>query len=491
MVIKPRFFACFFLLTFLFNSSLSLKSFALSAEEKKFYAENNILFFSPDEEENPFALSSSCVVDLGDSAATILNYLIGKSYSKNAAAGIIGNLMAESGLKTNILEGGKVVPSDYVLYDLASDSSNYPNKGFGLGQWTTASRQKALQTYANSHALAVTSLEAQLGYLITELSARGFSASSMSSDSVEEATFKIFDKFEVPGASFWTTINGTYYNDYDPTSLSDLSAEKTPAAYKAFNRRLSYASSALSKIANNNLTGDFSAASCEDEQLSTPQETPAQETAEAETPEPTTPESETSEQPEQQPTQPETEVLTTSSSVANKIAQTAVSLAWPYTSGANSGYCKNSSGSLVKWNSKNKPTECANVLKEENAAMLKSIYGSAKVSRAMDCSWFVGDLIRYLKIDSSFPHGGSSSITNYLAKTSRWIEVENLGNTSNLKPGDIFAIDGHVMVYVGSYGGKFGNAVGASKNSWVARVHNIYYAQYNSGAAFRIFRYKE
>ena len=123
--------------------------------------------------------------------------------------------------------------------------------------------------------------------------------------------------------------------------------------------------------------------------------------------------------------------------------------------------------------------------------MLKSIYGSAKVSRAMDCSWFVGDLIRYLKIDSSFPHGGSSSITNYLAKTSRWIEVENLGNTSNLKPGDIFAIDGHIMVYVGSYGGKFGNAVGASKNSWVARVHNIYYAQYNSGAAFRIFRYKE
>ena len=490
MVISSKKLSLFFLLVFVFNLSLNLKSFALTAAEKKRYAENNILFFNPDLEENPFASTvASCVVDLGDSAATILNYLMNKNYSKNASAGIVGNLMAESGLKSNVLEGGKTVGSDYVLYNLATDSSNYPNKGFGLGQWTTASRQKALQEYANSNGLAVTSLEAQLGYLISELSARGFSASSMSSDSVEEATFKIFDKFEVPGASFWTTVNGKYYNDYDPKTLAELSAEKTPAAYKAFNRRLSFASSALSKIENTNLTGDFSASNCESETPAS--KTPASPSEEEKSPSSSSEEKTESSPEEPEPTKPETEVLTTSSSVANKIATTAVSMAWPYSSGANTGYCKNSSGSLVKWNTKNKPTECASVLKEENAAMLKSIYGSAKTSRAMDCSWFVGDLIRYLGIDSSFPHGGSSSITNYLAKTSRWIEVQNLGNTSNLKPGDIFAIDGHVMIYVGSYGGKFGNAVGASKNSWVARVHNIYYNQYSSGAAFRIFRYKE
>ncbi len=492
MIISRKIRAWFLLATLFLNLSLSLETFALSAAEKKFYAENYILFFNPDG-DNPTSTSENlCLIDLGDSAATILNFLIGKNYSKNSAAGIVGNLMAESGLRPNLLEGGTAVGSDYILYDLSTDTSNYPNRGFGLAQWTTAARQKALQLFANENGLAVTSVEAQLGYLIKELSARGFSAESMSADSVEEATFKIFDKFEVPGSSFWTTVGGKYYNDYDPKSLAELSAEKTPAAYKAFNKRLGYANSALAKISNANLTGS-SSSQCEE---------PAKTSGSSSSEDPENPEAKTSgtdskseesktPESEKEDTKPETEVLITSSAVADKIAETAVKMAWPYTSGANTGYCKTSSGSLVKWNSKSKPKECASSLKEENAAMLSSIYGSAKVSRAMDCSWFVGDLIRYLKIDSSFPHGGSSSITNYLAKTQKWVEVRNLGNTSNLKAGDVFAIDGHVMIYVGSFGGSYGNAVGASKNSWVARLHTIYYNQVSSGAAFRIFRYKE
>ena len=480
-------FALFFLSVFLSNLSLSLESFALSTADRQFYGENKILFFNPDAEENPFAGSGdSCVVDLGDSAATILNFLIGKGYIKNAAAGIVGNLMAESGLKTNVLEGGTTVGSDYVLYNLQTDSSNYPNKGFGLGQWTTASRQKALQTFANSNGLAVTSIEAQLGYLISELSARGFSAASMSTDSVEEATFKIFDKFEVPGSSFWTTYNGKYYNDYDPKTLAELSAEKTPAAYKAFNKRLSYANSALAKISNSNLTGDFSSSSCESSSGSSSSEVP-------ENSDPETSAEDSTSEPE---TESETEYLITSSKKANAIAELAVKMAWPYSSGSNSGYCKTSSGSLVKWSSKQKPTECSNSLKEENAAVLKSLHGSAKVSRAMDCSWFVADVINYLKVDPKFPSGGSSEIYNYSSRTSSWVEVENRGNTSNLKPGDVFVLPrtstyGHVMIYVGAYGGSYGNAVGASKGSWVARLHNIYFKHYTTGATFKIIRIKE
>ncbi len=488
MFISRKIRAWFLLVTLILNVSWTLETFALSAAEKKFYAENYIMFFDPDGNASTSASSESlCLVDLGDSAATILNFLIGKNYSKNSAAGIVGNLMAESGLQPNLLEGGTVVGSDYILYNLSTNTSNYPNRGFGLAQWTTATRQKSLQLFANENGLAVTSVEAQLGYLIKELSARGFSAENMSADSVEEATFKIFDKFEVPGSSFWTTVNGRYYNDYDPKSLTELSAEKTPAAYKAFNKRLGYANSSLAKISNANLTGSSTSQCEEPAETSGSLSNEDSENSNAETSESDS----DSGNPEPENTQPETEVLITSSAVADKIAETAVKMAWPYTSGANTGYCKSSSGSLVKWNSKSKPKECASSLKEENAAMLSSIYGSASTSRAMDCSWFVGDLIRYLKIDSSFPHGGSSSITNYLAKTQKWVEVQNLGNTSNLKAGDVFAIDGHVMIYVGSYGGSYGNAVGSSKNSWVARLHTIYYNQYSSGAAFRIFRYKE
>ena len=480
----------FFLTILTLNLSLNLKTFALTTAERRRYAENNIIFYSPENEETAATDPSTCLVDLGDSAATILNYLINKGYTKNASAGIVGNLMAESGLKTNVLEGGKTVDSNYVLYNLATNTSNYPNKGFGLGQWTTDSRQKALQIFANENGLAVTSLEAQLGYLTRELSARGFSSSSMSSNSVEEATFTIFDKFEVPGSSFWTTHNGTYYNDYDPKTLSELSSEKTPAAYKAFNRRLSYANSALAKINNTGLNGSPTTSSCEDTETTGSPSDPEKIRESGE--QPSAPESEPQAPSEEQPeTTPETQHLVSSSSVANRIAQLAVSMAWPYSSGSNAGYCKSSSGNLVKWNAKSKPTECSSSLKEENASVLYSLYGGAKISRAMDCSWFVADVIKYLKVDSGFPSGGSAGITSYLSRTSRWIEVQNLGNTSNLKPGDIFSISGHVMIYVGSYGGKYGNAVGASKGSWVARVHNIYYKQYSSGEAFRVFRYKE
>ena len=122
--------ALFFFTTILLNTFWTSEIFALTAAERKFYAENYIMFYNPDKTNNLLETGNEnlCLIDLGDSAATILNFLIGKNYSINSAAGIVGNLMAESGLKPNLLEGGTAVGSDYILYDLSNNTSNYLTK---------------------------------------------------------------------------------------------------------------------------------------------------------------------------------------------------------------------------------------------------------------------------------------------------------------------------------------------------------------------------
>ncbi len=68
------------------------------------------------------------------------------------AAGILGNLLQES--------GGKLNPTAGTLT---------PNVGYGIAQWTTADRQAALVAYAKSHGTDASDFATQLGFLWQEL----------------------------------------------------------------------------------------------------------------------------------------------------------------------------------------------------------------------------------------------------------------------------------------------------------------------------------
>ena len=73
----------------------------------------------------------------------IWNYLVGKGLSEAGAAGLMGNLYAESGLRPNNLQNSYEKSLGYSdeAYTAAVDSGSYGNfvrdsAGYGLAQWT-------------------------------------------------------------------------------------------------------------------------------------------------------------------------------------------------------------------------------------------------------------------------------------------------------------------------------------------------------------------
>ncbi len=195
----------------------------------------------------------------------------------------------------------------------------------------------------------------------------------------------------------------------------------------------------------------------------------------------------------------------TPSSKAEAIAINAVSAAWPYQSGQYAGKCKNAAGQYVSWNKKkvfgDDTKYCGYGLKPENEAIYKKAYNKSSIndsyfkSHVQDCVYFLKAIIVYTGVDTkdSFPSSPKSQ-RNYLEKKTKgsnptWKEIPNNGNTKNLQPGDVFANSTHVMIYVGKYGGSYGDMVGASARTWSARIHSAYFKNQKSGEKFRIFRY--
>lgn len=112
--------------------------------------------------------------------STIVSFLEGKGLSKNAIAGILGNLNVESGLNPN--------------------ASN-PNEGaIGIAQWE-GGRRAALQQYARARGTTETDLNAQLGFLFQEMQQRGTIAELQNVSSVGEAAALFDQHFEVSDGS--------------------------------------------------------------------------------------------------------------------------------------------------------------------------------------------------------------------------------------------------------------------------------------------------
>ena len=106
----------------------------------------------------------------------IYNFLIGKGMTPAGAAGLMGNLYAESGLKPTNIQNSyeKKLGFTDETYTAAVDSGAYGNfvndcAGYGLAQWTYWSRKKALLEFAKAQGASVGDLETQLEFLLHEL----------------------------------------------------------------------------------------------------------------------------------------------------------------------------------------------------------------------------------------------------------------------------------------------------------------------------------
>lgn len=101
----------------------------------------------------------------------VMKLLVNKyNYPVNAAAGLVGNLQAESNVLPNIIEGGT---ENNPMLGLTAEQAMSRKDGIGLAQWTWAPRRNGLFEYKfNGEQLGANilfNMDAQVDYLVYEL----------------------------------------------------------------------------------------------------------------------------------------------------------------------------------------------------------------------------------------------------------------------------------------------------------------------------------
>ena len=121
-------------------------------------------------------VAAPVLVETVDTEKAIWDYLYGKLGNAYGAAGLMGNLYAESALRPTNLQNTfeKKLGMTDAEYTAAVDSGSYTNfihdsAGYGLAQWTYWSRKQALFTYAKEKGTSIGDLQTQLDYLWKEI----------------------------------------------------------------------------------------------------------------------------------------------------------------------------------------------------------------------------------------------------------------------------------------------------------------------------------
>ncbi len=159
----------------------------------------------------------------------IWNYLRDKGINAYGAAGLMGNLREESGLRPNNLQNSceKRLNITDVEYTRLVDDNAHPGfatdkAGYGLAQWTSSNRKQGLLNFVRSRKCSIADLEAQLDYLWYELNNgyKGVLSAIKSATSVRSASDIVLTQFERPkNQSEAVKVNRAsygqeYYNKY-------------------------------------------------------------------------------------------------------------------------------------------------------------------------------------------------------------------------------------------------------------------------------------
>ena len=137
----------------------------------------------------------------------IWNYLKNKGLTDAGAAGLMGNLYAESGLNPINLQNTFEKKLGYTddSYTKAVDSGKYKNfvkdkAGYGLCQWTYWSRKEKLLNFAKEKNKSIGDLQTQLDFLFVELNAGYGSLLNLlkTTKVVKEASNGVLLQFERP-----------------------------------------------------------------------------------------------------------------------------------------------------------------------------------------------------------------------------------------------------------------------------------------------------
>ena len=137
----------------------------------------------------------------------IWDKLIAAGMNPCGAAGLMGNLYAESGLIPTNLQNSceKKLGFTDATYTAAVDSGAYTNfakdsAGYGLAQWTYHTRKAALLAFAKAAGKSVGDMEIQVDFLLHELSAsfKTVLATLKTAATIKEASDSVLVNFERP-----------------------------------------------------------------------------------------------------------------------------------------------------------------------------------------------------------------------------------------------------------------------------------------------------
>lgn len=159
-----------------------------------------------------------------------LNTVINNDYG---VAGLMGNLQAESGVRSNNLENSyekKLGMSDEA-YMTAVDNGSYTNfvhdsAGYGLAQWTYWTRKQNLLSFAKAKNASIADLAMQVDFLLNELGTyyKGVLTQLQTATSVQQASDVVLTQFERPknqsdaAKQQRAALGMSFYNKYAGTA---------------------------------------------------------------------------------------------------------------------------------------------------------------------------------------------------------------------------------------------------------------------------------
>jgi len=192
----------------------------------------------------------------------IWGYLKGRGLNDFAAAGVMGNLYAESGLSPTNLENyyESSLGMNDKEYTAAVDDGSYNNfvhdsAGYGLAQWTYWSRKQALLEHIKGKGVSIGDLSAQLEYLWHEMQLYPAMMKHLhNADSVEKATSVFMLEFERPAdqseAAQWSRANFShdFYRKYAGQTIPQKEQEETEMRYNKISEMPDWAQPTIRKL---------------------------------------------------------------------------------------------------------------------------------------------------------------------------------------------------------------------------------------------------
>lgn len=167
----------------------------------------------------------------------IWDWLVSAGYTERATAGLMGNLYAESGLRSNNLQqnGNKKLELSDDEFSKMVDNREYTKEafihdkyGYGLAQWTYHTLKKGLYEYVvEGQNKAISDTISQLEYLDKEMIRTGLKKALNASKSVREASDIMLLKYERPADQSNAVqvkragYGQTYYDKYHKEDIQE------------------------------------------------------------------------------------------------------------------------------------------------------------------------------------------------------------------------------------------------------------------------------